>query len=160
MALELMRGGELFEYVAMDNGTPLPETICRTYFRQLLMAIHHMHASGVVHRDIKLENILLDETFTLKLADFGMSASTVGTWAKEGHFKTQLGTGIYMAPEIWGYNTHSYGPEVDLWAATVSLFLLRIGSVPFPVAHPFEKKKAGNLYTLISGNATNKLGNN
>jgi len=119
-----------------------------------------MHENGVVHRDIKLENILLDETFTLKMADFGMSASTVGTWSHEGFFKTQLGTAIYMAPEIWSFDKHAYGPEVDLWSATVALFLLRIGSIPFPVAQPFAPKKEGNLYTLISGNATNKMGNN
>ncbi len=60
VALELVENGELFDYIAMLRGEPLSERICRFYFKQLLSAIHHMHTNGIAHRDLKLENILLD----------------------------------------------------------------------------------------------------
>merc|ERR1719399_2286085 len=72
LVLELCSGGELFDFM-MYSG-PLPEIVARTYFKQLLLSLRDCHAAGIVHRDIKSENLLLDSNFCLKIADFGLSS--------------------------------------------------------------------------------------
>lgn len=67
---ELASKGELFTYVLDRQGLPAP--VARLFFNQLMSAVHYMHEKGVAHRDVKLENMLLDESINLKLADFGM----------------------------------------------------------------------------------------
>lgn len=58
IVLEYIAGGELFDFIA--EGGPLPENICRFYFRQMLSALHYLHSQGTTHRDLKPENILMD----------------------------------------------------------------------------------------------------
>lgn len=71
MVEELAPGGELFEYVA--NTGKFSEEISRTYYKQLLNALSHMHSKGIAHRDLKPENLLFDGNYNLKVADFGFS---------------------------------------------------------------------------------------
>ena len=75
LALELGQGGELFDYM---NVLPFSEATARFYFRQLIEAVDHLHKQGMVHRDLKMENLLLDKDFNLKLADFGFSCPVDG----------------------------------------------------------------------------------
>ena len=63
--------GELFDYVS--NQGSLSESIARKFFQQIVYAIDYIHMKGVAHRDLKLENILLDENLNIKLGDFGLS---------------------------------------------------------------------------------------
>lgn len=67
---EVALGGELYGFVSLG---PFPEKVVRMYFKQMMSAIDHMHSKGVYHRDLKLENILLNEELSLKIADFGLS---------------------------------------------------------------------------------------
>jgi 5'-AMP-activated protein kinase, catalytic alpha subunit len=67
---ELALGGDLFDFVITGA---LPEKMARMYFRQLIAGIEYMHSKGVYHRDLKFENILLNEALKLKIADFGLS---------------------------------------------------------------------------------------
>lgn len=68
--LDLATGGDLFDYI-FTVGRGLPEPIARYYFHKLIDAIQFLHNNNVVHRDLKLENLLLDTDFHLKIADFG-----------------------------------------------------------------------------------------
>lgn len=91
--LELAEHGNFLDFV---NNKPMNETLVRFYFWQLLSAVQSMHDSGYCHWDIKLENLLLDSHFNLKLSDFGFSSK------KEDHLLfTMKGTLGYMAPEIF-----------------------------------------------------------
>lgn len=95
IVLEYAEAGELFDYVA-ETGR-FSEAVTRTYFLQLLAGIGYMHQKGYAHRDIKLENLLLSEDYTLKIADFGFSCLLKGRDGS-GMLKTKLGTEGYMAP--------------------------------------------------------------
>lgn len=98
IALELAERGEMFDYM---NVKPFDERTARFYFRQLIDAVEYLHNNGVVNRDLKLENLLLDINYNLKIADFGFSAPVEGRDGS-GLLHTKLGTPSYQAPEVAG----------------------------------------------------------
>jgi len=97
IVLEYVTGGELFEIIA-TNGR-LKEDEARKYFQQLINAVDYCHSRGVYHRDLKLENLLLDAAGNLKVSDFGLSALTEQLKA-DGLLHTTCGTPNYVAPEV------------------------------------------------------------
>ncbi|MBN3279784.1 NUAK1 kinase, partial [Polyodon spathula] len=124
IVMENASRGELYDYVNDRHWIPEPEA--RRFFRQLTSAVHYCHKNGVVHRDLKLENILLDQDYNVKLADFGLS----NHFKKEQVLQTYCGSPLYASPEI--VNGLPYrGPEVDCWALGVLLYALVYGSMPF-----------------------------
>ncbi|KAL2103776.1 hypothetical protein ACEWY4_000644 [Coilia grayii] len=124
IVMEYASGGELYDYVQQRQR--LSETEARNLFRQITSAVHYCHKSGVVHRDLKLENILLDQNMTVKLADFGLS----NHYERGRMLDTFCGSPLYASPEI--INGQPYqGPEVDCWALGVLLYALVHGSMPF-----------------------------
>ncbi|KAL6282474.1 hypothetical protein ACE6H2_013403 [Prunus campanulata] len=96
--MEYVRGGELFNKVAKGR---LKEVVARKYFQQLISAVGFCHARGVYRRDLKPENLLLDENGDLKVSDFGLSAVS-DEIRQDGLFHTFCGTLAYVAPEVLG----------------------------------------------------------
>ena len=96
IACELAAKGDLFGYMTKGG---LPTSIVKHYGKQLITTIHYMHTRDVAHRDLKLENILLDDDFNLKIADFGF-ATPIQCKNGRGVCSEQVGTRGYMAPEI------------------------------------------------------------
>ncbi|XP_067908045.1 NUAK family SNF1-like kinase 1 [Heterodontus francisci] len=124
IVMDYCSNGELYDYV--NEHHRLSEHEARKAFRQIVSAIHYCHKKGIVHRDLKLENILLDEDFNVKLADFGLS----NLYHKDGLLETYCGSPLYASPEI--VNGLPYkGPEVDCWALGVLLYTLVYGTMPF-----------------------------
>lgn len=95
--LELANGGSLFDYVA--EAGRFEEKYARHFFKQLLEGVAYLHSSGITHRDLKSDNLLLDDDFNLKIADFGFAAPIKGHDGS-GILKEKLGTPGYMAPEL------------------------------------------------------------
>ncbi|KAL1360079.1 hypothetical protein HN51_005425 [Arachis hypogaea] len=127
LVMEFAAGGELFQKVA--HGGRLTEDVARKYFRQLISAVKHCHSAGVYHRDLKLDNLLLDDDGNLQVSDFGLSA-VKNQIRPDGLLHTVCGTPAYVAPEILakkGYN----GATVDVWSCGVVLFALTAGFLPF-----------------------------
>ncbi|KAM9506366.1 NUAK family SNF1-like kinase 1 [Salvelinus alpinus] len=124
IVMEYASRGELYDYV--HERRRLVETEARDIFRQITSAVHYCHTNGVVHRDLKLENILLDQDLNVKLADFGLS----NHFKNDNLLQTYCGSPLYASPEIVkGLPYH--GPEVDCWAMGVLLYALVYGSMPF-----------------------------
>ena len=109
-----------------DNALSL--NTARRIFKQVAETIYYIHSKNIVHRDIKLDNILIEEsTKSVKLIDFGFS---VITSAEAGKLKIFCGTPSYMCPEIirrQGYD----GKPVDMWALGVLLYIMLTGIPPF-----------------------------
>jgi serine/threonine protein kinase len=125
--LDLATGGDLFDYI-FTVGRGLPENIARFYFHKLIDAIQYLHENNVVHRDLKLENLLLDCDFNLKVADFGLSTTVESSYGG-GVMHTRVGTERYMPPEMLEKNAY-VGICADLFAAGIILFVLVVGIMP------------------------------
>lgn len=91
---------------------------------QLFSAINHCHANGVIHRDIKHENIMITDTNQIRLIDFGLSRIK----PKKLLIHERVGTAFYMAPEVLNGN---YNEKADLWSLGVLLYTLVCGYMPF-----------------------------
>jgi len=122
---EYVSGGELVSCMEKNRG--LPEHIALRLFRQILFALECCHKNKIIHRDLKLQNILLDEKDDIKLIDFGVS-----NFMEDNVFRhTFCGTPAYAPPEILLGEAY-HGPEVDLWSIGVVLYYMLTGKYPFP----------------------------
>ncbi|CAL1366455.1 unnamed protein product [Linum trigynum] len=126
MVMEFVAGGELFEKVARGR---LKEAAARRCFQQLINAVDYCHTRGVYHRDLKLENLLLDGSRVLKVADFGLSALPQQLRG-DGLLHTMCGTPTYIAPEVISRKGYD-GAKADVWSCGVILFVMLAGYMPF-----------------------------
>mmetsp|Transcript_19179 Transcript_19179/g.50103 ORF Transcript_19179/g.50103 Transcript_19179/m.50103 type:complete len:328 (-) Transcript_19179:157-1140(-) len=128
LVTELLTGGELLDAV-IDCGNYTEED-ARQVFVQMIKGIQYLHSKNIVHRDLKLENLLLSskgDITTIKIADFGLAKR-----AMNGYMETVCGTPQYVAPEvIKPVPGVVYGSECDLWSCGVVLFTILAGYPPF-----------------------------
>lgn len=125
-ACEAADNGDLLEFI--NNRGFFKEKQARRIFDQLLSAVDHCHKLGVVHRDLKLENILLDKEGNVKLTDFGFAGFFDIT--SDNRLHEWCGSPPYAAPEIFLGRPY-IGPEVDVWSLGVVLYALCTGALPF-----------------------------
>lgn len=120
-----MLGDELYNYL-LSHG-PLPVHKVQRIFTQLVGAVAYVHSKSCVHRDLKLENILLDKHENVKLCDFGFTREYEG---KSSYLQTFCGTICYSAPEMLKGDKYA-GEKVDVWSLGVILYALLAGQLPF-----------------------------
>ncbi|KAK6929883.1 Protein kinase domain [Dillenia turbinata] len=125
LVMELATNGDLFNKIAKRGR--LTESSARRYFQQLVSALNFCHQNGVVHRDIKPQNLLLDEQGNLKVSDFGLSALPE---LNKTLLRTACGTPAYTAPEVVSRRGYD-GPKADAWSCGVILFVFLAGFFPF-----------------------------
>jgi 5'-AMP-activated protein kinase catalytic alpha subunit len=124
IVMEHCGGGSLLDHVRVRGR--LPEGEAGAVARQLLAALQHCHARGVVHRDVKLENVLLDGEGGLRLIDFGLA----GYYAPGRPLRNHCGSPSYAAPEMVA-RAEYLAPPVDVWSLAVVLFACVAGHLPF-----------------------------
>jgi len=133
IVMELMEGGELYDEIIKRN--LFSEKEASLILKQIVEALAYLHSQNVVHRDLKLENLLLKEKPTanqalhVKITDFGLSKVYQGC-----QMHTACGTPFYVAPEILlaaDDDEAGYGSAIDMWAVGVLLYILLSGRLPF-----------------------------
>lgn len=136
MFTEYMTGGELGKYVKNHS---INEDLAKRIFKIILEAVNYWHNHGIIHRDLKMENILLQDSanpLSLKVIDFGIA----GIWSVYGSDTSTAGTLYYTPPEVINETDLKSDPKIDIWSLGVILFILLVKRYPF-------KSKKGNKET-------------
>jgi len=122
--MEYVGGGELFEHIGRLGR--FPETWVSFYGAEITLALGYLHTRGIIYRDLKLENLILDASGHLKIVDFGLCKDDIfgGRLAK-----TMCGTPAYMAPEVFVQREYNRG--VDWWSLGVVIYEMATGELPF-----------------------------
>eukprot|EP01023_Acetabularia_acetabulum_P049871 TRINITY_DN5354_c0_g1_i1.p1 TRINITY_DN5354_c0_g1~~TRINITY_DN5354_c0_g1_i1.p1 ORF type:complete len:330 (+),score=48.80 TRINITY_DN5354_c0_g1_i1:3-992(+) len=155
LCMEYADGGSLTNYVSDRwNSTPergglfLSEDEARYFFIQFITAVEYCHSRNVAHRDLKLDNTLLDTSNPprIKICDFGFAK----VWGDPSHnLFTQIGTPVYMSPQLINSrngNRGYDGTKSDVWAIGVLLFVMLLGMFPFEHSnHPNPDRSAAYL---------------
>lgn len=134
--MEYVNGGELFFHLSRER--VFTEDRTRFYGAEIISALGYLHSQGIIYRDLKLENLLLDKDGHIKIADFGLCKEDI-TYGSTT--KTFCGTPEYLAPEV--LEDLDYGRAVDWWGIGVVMYEMMCGRLPF------YNKDHDKLFTLI-----------
>ncbi|KAF8062957.1 SAPK1 [Scenedesmus sp. PABB004] len=156
LVMEYVAGGNMADYILKTillkfgsfdtrDGLVMEEDEARYFFTQIINAVDYCHKNKVAHRDLKMDNTLLDDQDPprIKLCDFGFAK----WWSQEPHMSTITGTPDYMSPQLLGPKACNKaalydGTKADIWAAGVMLVVMLIGRFPF---EGIEMSNATNL---------------
>lgn len=130
MVMEYCDGGDLLDLLQSAPANRFPESVSLRCFRQVAQGVHFLHANGIAHRDLSLENVLIADGVA-KICDFGLSTES------DRVCKEKVGKAYYMAPEVVA--EHEYDPAAaDMWSLGVMLFIMITGSPLTPSASVHE----------------------
>ena len=125
MVLDYIEGGCMLSEEDRDAGVKLPQPKARDYFRDVVRGLHYLHSQGVLHHDLKPENLLVSADNTVSIGDFGVSH----IFADDDRVRTIPGTPAFVAPEC--IDGEFGGIAADIWSLGVCLFQFVTGRVPF-----------------------------
>lgn len=137
--LELCRRRSLMELHKRRKAVTEPEA--RYFVRQVVLACQYLHGHNIIHRDLKLGNLFINDDMDIKVGDFGLATRVDYNGERK---RTLCGTPNYIAPEVLGKKGHSF--EVDVWSLGCILFTLLVGKPPF------ETSNLKDTYTRIKKN--------
>ncbi|KDQ10900.1 hypothetical protein BOTBODRAFT_35841 [Botryobasidium botryosum FD-172 SS1] len=156
MVFDYINGGQMLDYI-ISHGR-LRERVARKFARQIGSALEYCHRNNIVHRDLKIENILISESGNIKIIDFGLS----NLFDPISHLSTFCGSLYFAAPELLNARLYT-GPEVDVWSFGVVLYVLVCGKVPFddqsmPALHAKIKRGQVDYPAWLSADCKSLLG--
>ncbi|RHZ59053.1 hypothetical protein Glove_365g260 [Diversispora epigaea] len=125
IVLEYIPGGELYNYV--DKKHHLEEVEACRIFKQLIQGVDYLHTMKIVHRDLKLENLLLDAAQNLVITDFGFAIK----FDDSDRIGSPCGTPYYLAPELILQEGPYAGRAADIWSCGIILYIMLVGAYPF-----------------------------
>mmetsp|Transcript_4418 Transcript_4418/g.14026 ORF Transcript_4418/g.14026 Transcript_4418/m.14026 type:complete len:426 (-) Transcript_4418:259-1536(-) len=140
LVTDYYNGGSLFYHLRKSRG--FSEIRARFYAAELLLALDHLHNSGIIYRDLKLENILMDHLGHIALTDFGLSKENV-TDVFNSQLTTFCGTAEYIAPEL--LKGQKYGASVDWWSFGILLYEMMGLQTPF-----YDKNRKLMFHSIIN----------
>ncbi len=164
LVIEYCANGNLNEYI---NNNKLDINTKITLFRQILKGYNQLNMKNIIHRDIKLSNILLDENLNVKIADFGLSI----IYNDKQLSDLKCGTIMYKSPEL--IKSESYTYKIDIWSLGVLLYFLLFDRYPFnslyedsipdyiinnDIVFPFETQYDGIISDMLNKNDTLRIG--
>ena len=123
LVMEYCRRGDLRQLINSEGA--LSENQAREFFGDLLLGVRKMHSINLMHRDLKLENMLIDNKFRLKIADFGCARRQIAK-----RLNTITGSYAYGAPELFRGDYYD-GRKTDVWSMGVILYAMLVGRLPF-----------------------------
>ena len=126
IVMEYVDGGPIVKLSRDGKCEALGEELARRAFRQLVQGLDYLHFNKIGHRDLKPDNILVDPTGTVKIADFGVSA----VFEEVDVYEETVGTPAFMPPEMCEPGPVEY-KKADIWAVGVVLYCMVVGNVPF-----------------------------
>jgi eukaryotic-like serine/threonine-protein kinase len=131
IVMEYIEGKDLNTVVKQEG--PLPLELCCNYIAQAAEGLHHAHQNGLIHRDVKPANLLIDQKGIVKLLDLGLALFSDNERASltVAHNENVLGTADYLAPEQ-AVNSHKVDHKVDIYGLGCSLYYMLTGHPPFP----------------------------
>mmetsp|Transcript_21884 Transcript_21884/g.31883 ORF Transcript_21884/g.31883 Transcript_21884/m.31883 type:complete len:736 (+) Transcript_21884:44-2251(+) len=138
LVTDYYNGGSLFYHLRKSR--VFSEERARFYAAELLSALHHLHQQHIIYRDLKLENVLMDNMGHIALTDFGLSKQNIDL---TGGATTFCGTAEYIAPEL--LKGQKYGAPVDWWSFGILLFEMMHGRTPF-----YDKNRKLMFYRIIN----------
>ncbi|KAI0191203.1 CAMKK/META protein kinase [Xylaria flabelliformis] len=130
MVLEMCKKGVVMKIDLDQKARPYDSELCRTWFRDLILGIEYLHSQGIIHRDIKPDNLLLTEDDVLKIVDFGVSEM----FEKSNEMMTNKSAGspAFLPPELCqAKHGDVSGKAADVWSMGVTLYCLKYGELPF-----------------------------
>lgn len=146
LIMELVEGQELYQYIR-ESGH-IEEDEARQIFEQILSAVSYCHGKGIVHRDLKLDNIMIDKNKKVKVIDFGLSTQFQPGKMLNHH----CGTYSFGSPEL--LLGHRYdGPKNDMWIIGVVLYCMVVGKLPFDsvVIQELQRQVVAGVYPAPCG---------
>ena len=126
LVMEYIGKTSLYQYLKSKPKKRISEQETKKIFRRIIMGIQYLHSKKIAHRDIKLDNIMVNENYDVKIIDFGFSLFTTNNKKLNLH----CGTPSYMAPELVAKKDY-LGQPVDVWALGVLLYKMLTGYYPF-----------------------------
>lgn len=133
--MEFANGGDLYFHLMESPSYTFSDDRVRFYAAEVTLGLIYLHDNGIIYRDLKLENILMDKDGHVKIADFGLSKDGM---TQESRTTTFCGTTEYLAPEVISLENGGYGFPADWWSLGVIIFEMLIGCLPFYSEDPLE----------------------
>ncbi|KAI1107983.1 kinase-like domain-containing protein [Nemania sp. NC0429] len=141
MVLEMCKKGVVMKIDLDQQADPYDSQNCRTWFRDLILGIEYLHAQGIIHRDIKPDNLILTEDDVLKIVDFGVSEM----FEKSHEMMTSKSAGspAFLPPELCQIRHGGVsGTAADVWSMGVTLYCLKYGRLPFTGSNVLDMYEA------------------